>query len=63
MIVPCLIVIALQIARIASVFGKEKEEKRKAEIASRENEIEELKRKLEKLQSNSADSETNDDKI
>lgn len=62
-IVPCLIVIALQIARIASVFGKEKEEKRKEEIASRENEIEELKRKLEKLQSNSADSETNDDKI
>ena len=61
-IVPCLIIIALQVARIVGVLGKDKEDKHKEEIESRENEIEELKRQLEKLQSNTAASETSDEK-
>ncbi|MBQ8322830.1 MAG: hypothetical protein IJX91_02570 [Clostridia bacterium] len=49
-IVPCLIVIAMEIVRIVGAFRSEKTEKVKEESAKQQNEIEELKRQLAMLQ-------------
>lgn len=49
-ILPCLIVIGLEIARIISVFNADKKEKARAERESQLSEIEELKKQLALLQ-------------
>lgn len=51
-IVPCLLMIVIQIFRIANVLGADKKKKRKEEQASKDNEIEELKRQLAAFQNN-----------
>lgn len=53
-ILPCLIVIGLEIARIVSVLNSDKKEKERAERESRLNEIEELKKQLELLKKSGA---------
>ena len=45
-IVPCVLIIALEVVKIAAMFGKEKNEKQKRQA----DEIEELKRRLEEMQ-------------
>lgn len=49
-IVPCLLMIVIQIFRMANVMGEDKKKKKAAEQASKDDEIEELKRKLAALQ-------------
>lgn len=49
-IVPCLIVIAFEVARLVRVFGREKKEKLQAQQERQASEIEELKRQLAELQ-------------
>ncbi len=49
-IIPCLIVIALEIFKIVGAFKAEKTEKAEAEKAKQQNEIDELKRQLALLQ-------------
>ena len=61
-IVPCLLMIVIQIFRIANVMGADKKKKRKEEQASKDNEIEELKRQLAALQNASAPEESADRK-
>lgn len=51
-IVPCLLMIVIQIFRIANVLGEEKKNKRKEEQAHKDDEIEELKRQLAAFQNN-----------
>ena len=53
-IVPCLLMIVIQIFRIANVLGEEKKNKRKEEQANKDDEIEELKRQLAALQNAAA---------
>lgn len=50
-ILPCLIIIAFEVFRLVRLFGKEKQEKIKAERNEQANEIEELKRQLAALKS------------
>lgn len=61
-IVPCLLMIVIQIFRIANVMGADKKKKRKEEQASKDNEIEELKRQLAALQNAAAPEESADRK-
>lgn len=51
-IVPCLLMIVIQIFRIANVLGEDKKNKRKEEQAHKDDEIEELKRQLAAFQNN-----------
>lgn len=51
-IVPCLLMIVIQIFRIANVMGADKKNKRKEEQAHKDDEIEELKRQLAAFQNN-----------
>ena len=51
-IVPCLLMIVIQIFRIANVLGEDKKNKRKEEQANKDDEIEELKRQLAAFQNN-----------
>lgn len=53
-IVPCLLMIVIQIFRIANVLGEDKKNKRKEEQANKDDEIEELKRQLAALQNAAA---------
>lgn len=59
-ILPSLIIIALEVVRIVSVVNEEKRKKAQAEAEKKENEIEELKRQLAALQGSA--SERTDDK-
>ena len=52
--------IVIQIFRIANVLGADKKNKRKEEQASKDNEIEELKRQLAALQNAAAPEESAD---
>lgn len=49
-IIPCVIIIALEVIRLVRVFGKDKKDKIKAEQAQQASEIEELRRQLASLQ-------------
>ena len=49
-IVPCLIIIILEVVKMVNYFGAEKKKKTKEKIDSQESEIEALKRQLEQLQ-------------
>lgn len=60
-IVPCLLMIVIQIFRIVNVLGEDKKNKRKEEQANKDDEIEELKRQLAALQ-NAAPEESADRK-
>lgn len=51
-IVPCLLMIVIQIFRIVNVLGEDKKNKRKEEQANKDDEIEELKRQLAAFQNN-----------
>lgn len=51
-IVPCLLMIVIQIFRIVNVLGADKKNKRKEEQANKDDEIEELKRQLAAFQNN-----------
>lgn len=51
-IVPCLLMIVIQIFRIVNVLGEGKKNKRKEEQANKDDEIEELKRQLAAFQNN-----------
>lgn len=62
-IIPCLIIIAFEIMRIAKVFGKDKKEKIKAEQEKQANEIEELKRQLAALQQTAEKSQEQSDQL
>lgn len=53
-IVPCLLMIVIQIFRIVNVLGADKKNKRKEEQANKDDEIEELKRQLAALQNAAA---------
>lgn len=53
-IVPCLLMIVIQIFRIVNVLGEDKKNKRKEEQANKDDEIEELKRQLAALQNAAA---------
>lgn len=59
-IVPCLLMIVIQIFRIANVLGEDKKNKRKEEQANKDDEIEELKRQLAALQNAAAPEESAD---
>lgn len=61
-IVPCLLMIVIQIFRIANVLGEDKKNKRKEEQANKDDEIEELKRQLAALQNAAAPEESADRK-
>lgn len=61
-IVPCLLMIVIQIFRIANVLGEDKKNKRKEEQAHKDDEIEELKRQLAALQNAAAPEESADRK-
>ena len=61
-IVPCLLMIVIQIFRIANVLGEDKKIKRKEEQANKDDEIEELKRQLAALQNAAAPEESADRK-
>lgn len=61
-IVPCLLMIVIQIFRIANVLGADKKNKRKEEQAHKDDEIEELKRQLAALQNAAAPEESADRK-
>ena len=56
-ILPCLIVIALEIIKIVSVLGAEKREKAKEEAEKKEAEIQALKRRLAALEHKEAEKE------
>ena len=56
-ILPSLIVIALEIVKIVSVLGAEKREKAKAEAEKKEAEIEALKRRLAALENKETEKE------
>lgn len=58
-ILPCLIVIGLEIARIVGVLNSDKKEKEKAERERQLNEIEELKKQLALLQKGEGETEKN----
>lgn len=60
-IVPCTIVIAMEIARIVSALNAEKREKEKLEREAKEDEIEQLKRKLAALENAALDKEVNEE--
>lgn len=64
-IVPCLLMIVIQIFRIVNVLGEDKKNKRKEEQAHKDDEIEELKRQLAALQNAAAPEkeETGEDSI
>lgn len=49
-IIPCLIIIVLEIVKIINVLGESKREKARAEAQKKEEEIEQLKRRLEELE-------------
>lgn len=51
-IVPCLLMIVIQIFRIVNVLGEDKKNKRKEEQVNKDDEIEELKRQLAAFQNN-----------
>ncbi len=51
-IVPCLLMIVIQIFRIVNVLGEDKKNKREEEQANKDDEIEELKRQLAAFQNN-----------
>ena len=53
-IVPCLLMIVIQIFRIVNVLGEDKKNKREEEQANKDDEIEELKRQLAALQNAAA---------
>ena len=53
-IVPCLLMIVIQIFRIVNVLGEDKKNKRKEEQVNKDDEIEELKRQLAALQNAAA---------
>ena len=59
-IVPCLLMIVIQIFRIVNVLGEDKKNKRKEEQANKDDEIEELKRQLAALQNATAPEESAD---
>ena len=59
-IVPCLLMIVIQIFRIVNVLGEDKKNKRKEEQANKDDEIEELKRQLAALQNAAAPEESAD---
>lgn len=59
-IVPCLLMIVIQIFRIVNVLGADKKNKRKEEQANKDDEIEELKRQLAALQNAAAPEESAD---
>ena len=59
-IVPCLLMIVIQIFRIVNVLGEDKKNKRKEEQAHKDDEIEELKRQLAALQNAAAPEESAD---
>lgn len=61
-IVPCLLMIVIQIFRIVNVLGEDKKNKRKEEQANKDDEIEELKRQLAALQNAAAPEESADRK-
>lgn len=63
-IIPCLIVIVLEIVKIVNVLGESKREKIKEETQQKEAEIEELKRRLAALenQENQENQENKDNK-
>jgi len=61
-ILPCAVIIVLEILRIVSVFGEEKRKKQKQESEEQKNEIEELKRKLAALEANRSDEEKGESK-
>ena len=61
-IVPCLLMIVIQIFRIVNVLGADKKNKRKEEQANKDDEIEELKRQLAALQNAAAPEESADRK-
>ena len=49
-IVPCIVVIILEVLRIVNVLNEDKKQKVKAEQAEKQNEIDELKKMVARLQ-------------
>ncbi|MBR2466750.1 MAG: S26 family signal peptidase [Clostridia bacterium] len=59
-IVPCLLIILLEVFKIFSVFNAEKKELRKKENEEKERELEELRRKLAELEDNKGNEKVSD---
>ncbi len=60
-ILPCLIIIAFEIVKIVNVLGEGKREKAAAEAQKKEDEIEELKRRLAELEEKEKEEEVKTD--
>ena len=52
-ILPCAIIILLEVVKIIKVFSADKKKRQQEELAEKENELEELRRRLAELESNS----------
>ncbi len=57
--IPCFIVILLEILKIVGIFGAEKRKREQEEKAEKENELEELRRKLAELEGEKQQNEEN----
>lgn len=61
-IVPCLIIILLEVLKIASVFRADKKQRETEEREKRESELEELRRQLAELQNQAEPSQSEEEK-
>ncbi len=56
-ILPCFVIILLEVIKIAALLSAEKRKKREQEVAEKESELEELRKKLAELESQNASDE------